>query len=131
MNSILDVGNTNIYQRQHLGCAKRIPQPLLCQQAPRIAVARQPSRHNETACGGVMLCLRRSAGALLSRVSTITLAALWASQAGAQSSQVLDPITVVASKTEETVIQALAGVSAVRQDRIDQLQPTRTSDVFW
>ena len=43
----------------------------------------------------------------------------------------LDPITVVASKTEEQVINALAGVSAVRGDTIDQLMPTRTSDVFF
>jgi hemoglobin/transferrin/lactoferrin receptor protein len=65
-------------------------------------------------------------------VSAIALVSGWgASFATAQTSQVLDPITVVASRTEETVIQALAGVSAVRQDRIDQLQPTRTSDVFW
>ena len=64
-------------------------------------------------------------------VSTVALTAgLGSSQALAQGT-VLDPITVVASKTEERVINALAGVSAVRGDTIDQLMPTRTSDVFF
>ena len=86
--------------------------------------------------GADMACLRRSAGALLFEVSTIALLAglgtpFASVPASAQVSQTLDPITVVASKTEETVIQALAGVSAVRQDQINQLQPTRTSDVFF
>jgi len=83
-----------------------------------------------------MARLRRSAGALLLGISSIALlTGLGSLRASAQGSspvsQTLDPITVVASKTEEMVIQALAGVSAVRQDQIDQLQPTRTSDVFF
>jgi hemoglobin/transferrin/lactoferrin receptor protein len=43
----------------------------------------------------------------------------------------LDPITIVASKVQETVTQALAGVSAVRGDQINQLQPRRAEDLFF
>jgi len=43
----------------------------------------------------------------------------------------LDPITIVATKVEETVTQALAGVSAVRGDQINQLQPRRAEDLFF
>ena len=43
----------------------------------------------------------------------------------------LDPITVVASRTEEVVIQALAGVSAVRTEQLNQILPTRLEDAFF
>src|SRR5215813_900934 len=53
------------------------------------------------------------------------------SSARAQPTQTLDPITVLATKTIERTIEALAMVSAVRQGEIDQLQPRRTSDLFF
>jgi hemoglobin/transferrin/lactoferrin receptor protein len=77
----------------------------------------------------------RSAGAL--QVSTIAISGvavatgLVASPASAQQPRLLDPITIVASKIEETVTQALAGVSAVRGDQINQLLPRRTEDLFF
>ena len=43
----------------------------------------------------------------------------------------LDPITVVATKTEEKAIDTLAGVSVLRQGDIDQIMPTRTADLFY
>ena len=74
--------------------------------------------------------LRGSARALHLGTSTIALVvALEVSSATAQ--QTLEAITVAATKVEETVIQALAGVSAVRGDQLDQLQPTRPSDIFF
>lgn len=42
----------------------------------------------------------------------------------------LDPITVVATRTEQSWIDTLAGVSVVRQEQIEQLMPTRTADLF-
>jgi hemoglobin/transferrin/lactoferrin receptor protein len=53
------------------------------------------------------------------------------SSARAQPTQTLDPITVLATKTIERTIEALAMVSSVRQGEIDQLQPRRTSDLFF
>jgi hemoglobin/transferrin/lactoferrin receptor protein len=86
-----------------------------------------------------MTALGRSAGALQVsiRVSTIAISGvaaatgLGASPALAQQPRLLDPITIVVSKVEETVTQALAGVSAVRGDQINQLQPRRTEDLFF
>ncbi len=74
---------------------------------------------------------RRSASALHVGVSAVALmSGLAASPALAQSTY-LDPITVVASRTEEMVIQALAGVSAIRGEQLSQLQPTTMGDVFF
>jgi hemoglobin/transferrin/lactoferrin receptor protein len=42
----------------------------------------------------------------------------------------LDPITVLATKTDEKTTDSLAAVSAVRGDQIDQIMPNRISDVF-
>ncbi len=50
--------------------------------------------------------------------------------ANSQGVQTLDTITVAATKTEEKVIDTLAGVSKVDQNDIDQLGPKRTSDIF-
>lgn len=49
----------------------------------------------------------------------------------ARAQQTLDPITVLATKTIEKTIEALAMVSSVRQEQLDQLQPKRTSDMFY
>ena len=74
---------------------------------------------------------RRSADALLVGVSAVALlSGLAGSPAFAQTTY-LDPITVVASRTEEVVIQALAGVSAVRTEQLNQILPTRLEDAFF
>ncbi len=49
----------------------------------------------------------------------------------ASAQHTLDPITVLATRTIERTIEALAMVSSVRQEQIDQLQPRRTSDLFF
>src|SRR5262245_56702442 len=72
----------------------------------------------------------------LMTVSTVAISGVAAatglvSPAAAQQPRVLDPITIVVSKVEETVTQALAGVSAVRGDQINQLQPRRAEDLFF
>ncbi|RJF76289.1 TonB-dependent hemoglobin/transferrin/lactoferrin family receptor [Rhodopseudomonas palustris] len=50
-------------------------------------------------------------------------------QAGV-STQSLDAITVVATKTEERAIDALAPASAITAGQIQQLQPNRLQDIF-
>jgi hemoglobin/transferrin/lactoferrin receptor protein len=42
----------------------------------------------------------------------------------------LDPITIIASKSEEYAIDALAPVSTVRLDQINQILPSRASQLF-
>jgi hemoglobin/transferrin/lactoferrin receptor protein len=79
---------------------------------------------------------RASARELLSTVSTIAISGaaatgLVVSPALAQQPRLLDPITIVVTKVEETVTQALAGVSAVRGEQINQLQPRRAEDLFF
>ena len=73
----------------------------------------------------------RSAGALLVGVSAVALLSGLAGSPALAQSTYLDPITVVASRTEEVVIQALAGVSAVRGEQLNQLMPTRLEDAFF
>jgi hemoglobin/transferrin/lactoferrin receptor protein len=43
----------------------------------------------------------------------------------------LDAITILATKTQERAIDSLAAVSAVRQEQIQQIKPSRTSDIFF
>ncbi|HLL26419.1 MAG TPA: TonB-dependent hemoglobin/transferrin/lactoferrin family receptor [Xanthobacteraceae bacterium] len=52
------------------------------------------------------------------------------SSASAQSPIVLDTTTVVATKTEEPVSDTLGGVSAIRQDQIQQLDARQAKDLF-
>jgi hemoglobin/transferrin/lactoferrin receptor protein len=92
-----------------------------------------------------MLRRNSSAHALSLSVSTVALlvgAALPLHAQTAQPSQpaqaaapttaeTLDPITVLATKTEEKAIETLANVSTVRQEQIDQLKPSRTSDLLF
>jgi hemoglobin/transferrin/lactoferrin receptor protein len=74
----------------------------------------------------------RRARALAVNVSVVALSVgLGAKAASAQSTVTLDPITVVATKTEEKAIDALAGVSTVRKEQIEQIMPSRTSDLFF
>ena len=49
---------------------------------------------------------------------------------GAAAQQTLDPITVVATRTEEKVIDTLAAASAVREEQLRQILPKRLSDIF-
>lgn len=74
---------------------------------------------------------RQGHGVSLVGVSAVALmvAAAW-SPAAAQQSETLDPITVLATKTIERTIEALAAVSAIRQEQLDQIQPKRISDIF-
>lgn len=76
-----------------------------------------------------MACVIGRARALLIEASVIAGLAGMPSGAGAQT--ILDPITVLATKTEERAIDALADVSTVRQGEMDQLMPKRTSDLFF
>lgn len=48
----------------------------------------------------------------------------------ASAQQTLDPITVVATKTEEKAIDTLAAVSTVREEQMRQILPKRLSDIF-
>ncbi|HZO46635.1 MAG TPA: TonB-dependent hemoglobin/transferrin/lactoferrin family receptor [Xanthobacteraceae bacterium] len=73
----------------------------------------------------------RSVEALLVGVSAVALLSGLAGAPALAQSTYLDPITVVASRTEEVVIQALAGVSAVRSEQLTQDMPTRLEDVLF
>lgn len=79
--------------------------------------------------------------ALRSGVAACTLLLAAGIQAHAQSAPAgevetgemtsLDTITVAASFTEERAIDALAAISVLRPDDLEQLMPTRTQDVFF
>lgn len=43
----------------------------------------------------------------------------------------LDPITIVATKTPEKTSEALAAVSAIREEQINQLMATKAADLVW
>ncbi len=43
----------------------------------------------------------------------------------------LDAITIIATRTEELAINALAPVSTVREEQIQQIQPSRTHQIFF
>ncbi|MES1155944.1 MAG: TonB-dependent receptor plug domain-containing protein, partial [Pseudorhodoplanes sp.] len=51
--------------------------------------------------------------------------------AQAQSAQTLDTITVVATKTEEKAIDALAPVSVINQSTIQMIDPKRVNELFY
>ena len=70
---------------------------------------------------------RRSARALSTGVSVLALFA--GTTANAQV--VLDPITILATKTEEKAIETLASLSTVRQDQLNQIMPSRPSELFF
>ena len=64
-------------------------------------------------------------GVLVFSLSVLTLAT------PAKAQTVLDAITIIATKIEESAINALAPVSTVRQEQIQQIQPTRTNQIFF
>lgn len=68
--------------------------------------------------------------ASLRGVSVTALMLGMAAPALAQEGGALDPITVVATKTEERAIDALAPVSTLRGPQIDQLMAGRPSELF-
>jgi hemoglobin/transferrin/lactoferrin receptor protein len=72
----------------------------------------------------------RGLRAPLGGISVVALT-LGAGLGGAGAQQTLDPITVLATKTVEKTIEALAMVSSVRQEQLDQIQPKRASDIFF
>lgn len=80
--------------------------------------------------GVVMSVVRRSALALLVSVSSVAVMSAVA-PALAQQAVVLDPITVLATKTPEKTTDALAPVSVIGQDKIQTTQPKRLSDLFY
>ncbi len=77
-----------------------------------------------------MVCWRRSARALLLGVSSLAVL-VSAAAAQEQSSIWLDPVTVLATKTPEKTTDSLAAVSAVRQEQIQQIMPSRVSDLLF
>jgi hemoglobin/transferrin/lactoferrin receptor protein len=78
-----------------------------------------------------MTVVRRSAVALLVSVSSFALLSAGGRTAFAQQAVVLDPITVLATKTPEATTDALAPVSVIGQDKIEMTQPKRVSDLFY
>jgi hemoglobin/transferrin/lactoferrin receptor protein len=64
-------------------------------------------------------------------VSSIALVAGGVSQSRAQEAVSLDPVTVLATKTAENTTESLAAVSSVRPDQIQQIMPTRVSDLLF
>lgn len=81
----------------------------------------------------------RSIGQGVSLLALLTAAPAMAQQAAAGSSAAvvatdefveLDPITVVATRTQESWIDTLAAVSVVRPETIEMMMPTRTQDLF-
>ena len=61
-----------------------------------------------------------------SEISIVALM-LAAGMSAANAQHALDPITVLATKTVEKAIEALAMVSSVRQEQLDQIQPKRVA----
>jgi len=70
----------------------------------------------------------RRTALLLLTVSSLSLSA---AAAEAQNATALDQISVTATKTEEKAIDSLASVSTVGGEQIQQLQPTRLSDILF
>jgi hemoglobin/transferrin/lactoferrin receptor protein len=63
----------------------------------------------------------------------VTAGALFAADrtAQAQTPYWLDAITVLATKTQERMIDALAAISTVRRDQLQQVQPGKVSEIFF
>jgi hemoglobin/transferrin/lactoferrin receptor protein len=95
-----------------------------------VAAARQHEPKTLRVLGAVMFGTCSRAKVLLLHVSTIAIATVTANAAHAQAAQTLDPITVVATKTEERASETLAAVSTVRGEQINQIMPKRFSDTL-
>ena len=77
-----------------------------------------------------MVCRFRRAHALSTAISVFALTAGLSAAAYAQA-QVLDTISVVATKTEEKAIDTLAPVSIINQSVIQTMDPKRLQDIFY
>lgn len=77
-----------------------------------------------------MLGYSRRARTLCCGISLFAVSAAWAAPARAQS-QTLDPITIVATKTEERATDTLAAVSTIRHEDIDRLMPAQVQGMFF
>lgn len=74
---------------------------------------------------------RSRARALLLGTSAVVALFSASTAAHAQANvQTLDAITVLATKTEEKASESLSAVSTIRQEALQQLQPTKVSDAF-
>jgi hemoglobin/transferrin/lactoferrin receptor protein len=99
------------------------------------AVARQP-RQEKSAWLGAAMTFRKSS-VLSSRMRWlafgVSTAAFAASGVIAQAQEAywLDGITVLATKTEERAIDALAAVSTIRSEQMNQLMVSRPADLFF
>ncbi len=63
-------------------------------------------------------------------VMTMTLSSTLFAQDSTPSSITLDTITVTTTKTENSVVETLAGASVVTDTQVIQFQPDRLSDIF-
>ncbi|MGA0564198.1 TonB-dependent hemoglobin/transferrin/lactoferrin family receptor [Ancylobacter sp. VNQ12] len=88
---------------------------------------RLPTRRIRSIGQGVsLLALLAAAPAMAQQAETGSSAAVVATDEFVE----LDPITVVATRTQESWIDTLAAVSVVRPDTIEMMMPTRTQDLF-
>jgi hemoglobin/transferrin/lactoferrin receptor protein len=79
-----------------------------------------------------MGCRLRRAHALSTTISLFALTAGLSATAHAQQSpQLLDTITIVATKTEEKAIDTLAPVSIINQSVLQTIDPKRLQDIFY
>ena len=68
---------------------------------------------------------------LLSTISVLALTFGCDAVARAQTAQALDALTIVATKTEEKAIDALAPVSVINQSTIQMIDPKRINELFY
>jgi len=72
----------------------------------------------------------RTRGACALLLGTSTFALVTAFGAAGRAQEALDPITVIATKTEEKAVDTLASVSVIRQQQLTELMPDNIPDVF-
>ncbi|MBS7540976.1 TonB-dependent hemoglobin/transferrin/lactoferrin family receptor [Ancylobacter lacus] len=80
--------------------------------------------------GVSLLSLAAAVPALAQQAATTTPAGTSAAMIATDQYIALDPVTVVATRTPESWIDTLAGVSVLRPDDIERLMPVRTADLF-
>ncbi len=77
-----------------------------------------------------MLLWSPRASALWYGISIIAVSVACSTAASAQNVTILDPITVIATKTEEKAIETLGAVSTIRKEQLEQIMPSKVSDAF-
>ena len=116
--------NTSHLRRQHLQkSAKRRRQA----SQPARASGRPPARAPVKSIVGLSWVAGAGGCVLPSSEISVVALMLAAGMGAAGAQQTLDPITVLATKTIEKTIEALAMVSSVRQEQLDQIQPKRVA----